>query len=108
MSVLRRARSLEYQTELVYVCMSDVELHIERVRLRATQGGHDIPDTDIRRRYLRSRQRAAIALSLTDTATVFDNSGKSLERMLILEAGVVVWRAERLSRWVQELVAQLD
>jgi predicted ABC-type ATPase len=34
MGILRRAKSIGYQTFLVYVSLGDPELHIERVRLR--------------------------------------------------------------------------
>ena len=50
----RQAGLAGYQTFLVYVSLGDPKLHIERVRLRVAQGGHDIPDSDIRRRYWRS------------------------------------------------------
>jgi predicted ABC-type ATPase len=42
---------------VIYVALGDADLQIERVRLRAALGGHDIPDVDIRRRYFRSLSR---------------------------------------------------
>jgi predicted ABC-type ATPase len=80
--------------------MKDPELHIERVRLRVSRGGHDIPDADIRRRYARSLMHAREALRLADEAVVLDNSGLHPVRMLLFENGVVVWRAAVLSEWV--------
>ena len=50
LSLMREAKDVGYRTLLIYVALGDPELHIERVRLRASQGGHDIPDSDIRRR----------------------------------------------------------
>ena len=63
---MRQAKSAGYQTVLVYVSLGDPELHIERIRLRVSQGGHDIPDADVRRRYWRSLTHAPEALSLAD------------------------------------------
>ena len=57
-SLMHQAERIGYRTFLVYVALGDPELHIERVRLRVSQGGHDIPDGDIRRRYARSMMRA--------------------------------------------------
>ena len=71
------------------------------------RGGHDIPDADIRRRYLRSLTQAPEALSLADEAVVLDNSGLHPVRMLLLKGGRVVWRAETLPEWVQRLSARL-
>jgi len=103
MTIMREARRAGYKIALVYVALKDPELHIERVRLRVSQGGHDIPDADIRRRYARSLMRAPEALSLADEAVVLDNSGLHPVRMLLFENGVVVWRAEVLAEWAREL-----
>jgi predicted ABC-type ATPase len=103
MGIMRRAKNGGYQTSLVYVSLSDPELHIERVRLRVSQGGHDIPDADIRRRYWRSMKRAPEALRLADGAVVLDNSGLYPVRLLLLESGRVVWRANVVPEWVRQL-----
>jgi predicted ABC-type ATPase len=107
MTIMKEARKAEYRIVLVYVALKDPELHIERVRLRVSQGGHDIPDADIRRRYARSLMRAPEALSLADEAVVLDNSGLYPLRMLLFENGVVVWRAEMLAEWVCKLAGLL-
>ena len=108
MGILRQAKNAGYQTFLVYVSLGDPELHIERVRLRVSQGGHDIPDTDIRRRYWRSLVRAPEALRLAGEAIVLDNSGLHPVRMLLLKSGRVVWRADVLPEWVNRLSESLQ
>ena len=103
MGIVRRAKTAGYRTVLVYVSLGDPELHIERVRLRVSQGGHDIPDTDICRRYWRSLMHAPEALRLVDEAVVLDNSGFHPVRVLLLNDGSVVWRADALPEWVRRL-----
>jgi predicted ABC-type ATPase len=103
-AIMKEARKAGYRIVLVYVALKDPELHIERVRLRVSRGGHDIPDVDIRRRYARSLMRAPEALRLADEAVVLDNSGLHPVRMLLFENGVVVWRAEVLAEWAGRLV----
>jgi predicted ABC-type ATPase len=44
------------------------------VRRRVLQGGHGIPERDIRRRYDRSLANAPVVLTLADRASVLDNS----------------------------------
>lgn len=102
-TIMREARKVGYRIVLVYVALKDPELHIERVRLRVSRGGHDIPDVDIRRRYARSLIRAPEALDLADEAVVLDNSGLHPVRMLLFRNGAVVWRAEMLPEWAQRL-----
>jgi predicted ABC-type ATPase len=103
MTIMREARRAGYLIFLVYVALNDAELHIERVRLRVSQGGHDIPDSDIRRRYARSLMRAPEALKFADEAVVLDNSGIHPVRMLLVEKGDVVWSAQVMPKWVQQL-----
>jgi predicted ABC-type ATPase len=41
-------------TRLFYICLDNPERSIQRVRERVAEGGHDVPDADVRRRYTRS------------------------------------------------------
>ena len=107
-SLLTRAREAGYRTRLVYICCGDVELHIERVRVRAEKGRHDISDSDIRRRYERSMMRAPQAMRLADETLVLDNSGNEPLRALMIRKGRVVWRADVIPAWVQTLVQRLE
>src|SRR5438105_12388615 len=49
------ALSSVYEIELHYLWLSDVEQAIARVRRRVRMGGHNVPVTDIRRRFKRGR-----------------------------------------------------
>jgi predicted ABC-type ATPase len=42
-SLMAWAKRAGYRTLLIYVALGEPELHIDRVRLRVAQGGHDIP-----------------------------------------------------------------
>jgi predicted ABC-type ATPase len=104
-SIMRQAKAGGYRTFLVYVSLGNPDLHIERVRLRVSRGGHDIPDSDIRWRYWRSLSRALEALHLVDEAVVLDNSGVHPVRMLWFKGGEIVWRADTLPDWVEQFAA---
>jgi predicted ABC-type ATPase len=108
LSLMRGAKNAGYRTLLVYVALRDPELHIERVRLRVAQGGHDIPDADIRRRYARSLFNASEAMRLADEVLVLDNSGPQPESMMRLRNGQIFWRASSLPLWVQKLALSLE
>ena len=69
------------------------------------QGGHDIPDADIRRRYVRSLNRAPEAIRLVDEAVVLDNSGLYPIRLLLFRSGRIAWRSEELPEWARPLTA---
>ena len=107
-SLMRAAKRAGYRALLIYVALGDPDLHIERVRLRVSQGGHDIPDADIRRRYGRSLLRAPEVMRLADETVVLDNSGTRPERILMLMGGQIIWRASSVPLWVQELALRLE
>ncbi|MBE6455827.1 MAG: hypothetical protein E7014_05220 [Alphaproteobacteria bacterium] len=52
--VIQRLKDKGYQVQLIYVFLDNPDLCIERIKVRVKQGGHFIPDDDVRRRYYRS------------------------------------------------------
>ena len=50
-SKLLRWRSLGYHVSLYFLRLPSAEMAMERVRLRVSQGGHNIPDVVVRRRF---------------------------------------------------------
>lgn len=106
-SLMAWAKSAGYRTLLIYVALGEPELHIDRVRLRVAQGGHDIADADIRRRYFRSLARAPEAIRLADETVVLDNAGPEPARVLMLQSGQITWRSASLPEWVKDLVLRI-
>ena len=70
-------KSAGYYIIVYYLKLQSVELAIERVKLRVSKGGHNIPEDVIRRRYERGWLNfQQIYKHLADVWTVFDNSEK--------------------------------
>jgi predicted ABC-type ATPase len=57
-----------------YVGLSHLDLHIRRVRARVRQGGHDIPEEMIRRRFEHSRRNLVALLPALTALRMYDNS----------------------------------
>ncbi len=65
-----------YRVGLIFLYLDSPELAIERVRRRVTEGGHDIPEDTIRRRYLRGLHNLfRLYISQVDEWTLYNNSG---------------------------------
>jgi len=78
-------QSIGYRVKLVYLYLQDVKIAIERVRVRVRQGGHDVPEDVIRRRYEAGwRNFQQIYKGLVDTWVLYDNSG---EPPLLVDSG---------------------
>lgn len=60
-----------------YVGLSSPELHIARVRSRVRQGGHDIPEQAIRRRFEHSRLNLIAMLPALAALRMHDNSAEA-------------------------------
>jgi predicted ABC-type ATPase len=60
-----------------YVGLSNLDQHIRRVRARVRQGGHDIPEEMIRRRFERSRLNLIALLPALTALRMYDNSAEA-------------------------------
>ncbi len=72
-----------YKFRLVYLCLPNVELNLERVHSRVDLGGHDVPEETIRRRFYRSvRNLFELYLPLADEWEVFDNTERDQLKLI--------------------------
>jgi predicted ABC-type ATPase len=88
---LRYARMIDawradgYTVKLIFLALGSAEEAIARVAIRVLQGGHDIPEATIRRRFDAGRAHFdSIYRSRVDVWVLFDNSG---EIPLLLKGG---------------------
>ena len=74
-SVIDRCKQAGYGTGLLFIALSEVELAKERVALRVSQGGHDVPDDVIERRFhLGLKNFFELYSSIVDEWTFVENS----------------------------------
>src|SRR5690349_11805485 len=72
--LLKDASSQGFEIRIWYVGLVSPEDHIARVAQRVSQGGHDIPEDAIRRRWRHSRQNLIQLLPDVTELRVYDNS----------------------------------
>jgi predicted ABC-type ATPase len=60
------------------------------------QGGHDVPDADVRRRYARSLSNARQLLPIVHQALVFDNSGAEPRPVFEMRKGQILNTADEI------------
>ncbi len=78
-------RRLGYRVSLIFLRLASVELALERVRQRVREGGHDVPETVIRRRFEAGLSNYHhLYKPLVDEWCLYDNSG---EIPTLIEAG---------------------
>ena len=68
-------RSSGYAVKLIFLSLPDVEIAIERVATRVIQGGHNVPEEVIRRRFAHGIANFERYKLLVDGWQLYDNSG---------------------------------
>lgn len=71
-----RWRAAGYHVKMVFLSLPSVELALARIRGRVAQGGHDVPEGVVRRRFGRGlRNFVQVYRGLVDAWALYDNSG---------------------------------
>lgn len=75
-----KAKSLNYNVILLYFWLKDTSLAKERVKLRVKNGGHNIPEDVIERRYYRGiKNLFNIYFDIVDELMIVDNTEYEIE-----------------------------
>jgi len=102
----REASQEGWKIGLLYVGLRSAEQAIERVQLRVSSGGHNVPPDDVRRRYARSLANLATFVPLADHAVFIDNSARRPRLLLEVIESRVSFRAKRLPSWLTKSLPQ--
>lgn len=75
LNLIREWKSVGYRVELLFLGLPSAELAVQRVRQRVAQGGHNVPENDIRRRFDRGLENFhAIYRPIVDSWQLYDAS----------------------------------
>ncbi|WP_257666681.1 zeta toxin family protein [Parapedobacter tibetensis] len=74
LEIMKRAAENGYKVYLYFVSTESAAINKYRVKLRVQQGGHNVPETKIESRYMRSLDLLYNAAELAYQAYFFDNS----------------------------------
>lgn len=113
---LVEAADAGFEVYVWYAGLATPEQHIARVRARVRRGGHDIPESAIRRRFEHSRINLITLMPRLTALRVYDNSaeadpaqGKTPKPLLLLyqEHGKVVESVDgaRAPQWAKPILA---
>lgn len=73
-NLVRRAQELGYKVHLIFFFLENEEQAIKRVQQRVSNGGHNIPEEDIRRRFKRGLYNLLyLYLPICDSVLVYNN-----------------------------------
>jgi predicted ABC-type ATPase len=74
--LIRQLKNKGYAAQFFFLWVPSVDLALSRVRARVSEGGHNVPEAVVRRRFGRSIRNFFIHYRrLADSWSLFDNSG---------------------------------
>ena len=75
MRLLTRWKEKGYQSEIVFLRLTSLDIALRRIAARVRQGGHDVPRGDVIRRFNRSWNNfLTLYRPIADAWAVYDNS----------------------------------
>ncbi len=72
--LFQRAKLLDYQTRIYFITTLEPQICIDRIKYRVVEGGHNVDDKDVIRRFVRSHHNFLKIVNQIDEVFVFDNS----------------------------------
>lgn len=97
--LMQQAKEQGYKVNLVYVGISDAKQSNTRVAFRVSQGGHDVPESDIMRRFGRSLGNLPEAIKSADRAFILDNSARQYRLLFSIEKNGLHFVSRELPAW---------
>jgi predicted ABC-type ATPase len=86
LELIRHLRQRGYEVHLFFLWLPTVELAMSRILDRVSKGGHDVPESVVRRRFDRSIHNFFLRYRpIASTWLLFDNSGATPEPIAIQE-----------------------
>jgi len=106
LAFLRQTAAAGYAVVLCFIGVSGPGVCEERVAMRVSQGGHDVPADKVASRYPRTMANLRAAIRDLPHVIVFDNDDlrRPFRRVAELAGGREVFRASRLPRWVKAVI----
>ena len=103
---METARKAGYRIVLNYVSVDSPDQALIRIRNRVALGGHDVPESDVRRRFARSQAYLPAAIARADEVLLYDNTDSDMpHREVALLRGTTWWTAEYLPNWAAAAIA---
>ena len=101
------ARREHYRIVLHFVSVGSPELALDRVRNRVALGGHNVPEADVRRRFVRSHANLPAAISRADVALLYDNTDPDRpHREVAILGETISWIAQAVPAWATAALAR--
>lgn len=102
---LKQTAQSGYAVVLCFIGITNVEMSGQRVAMRVSQGGHDVPNDKLFERYPRTLANLAAAIRELPCVLIFDNSDlRTPFRHVAAYTGGQVWSKPPLPAWLKPVL----
>jgi predicted ABC-type ATPase len=103
---LEDAARCGYVVALCYIALSSPDQSVERVAMRVSQGGHDVPDDKLRSRFPRTLHNFQAAIVRLPHVLIYDNSDLNTPYRLVaaFDRGQLRHLQEPIPEWLRPLL----
>ncbi len=92
LKTIEMAHAAGWPVHILYFAVKTPELALARISRRVSEGGHNVPETDARRRFSRSLANLPEYLSVCDFWRAYDNNGQNPVTVAEGRQGCLAWR----------------
>lgn len=105
LAFLKQAAQSGYTVVLCFIGIEGPETSEQRVAMRVSQGGHDVPSGKLVSRFPRTQANLKAAIRALPLVLVFDNDDLRIpfQRVAVFEDGRRVWSTRHVPRWLGDL-----
>jgi predicted ABC-type ATPase len=102
---LKNAAAIGYTVLLCFIGISGHEVASERVSMRVSKGGHDVPEDKLRARFPRTMKNLKTAIKVLPHVWIFDNDDlfQPYRKVAVYENGQKIFHAENLPAWFSDI-----
>lgn len=110
LAFLKDAAARGYTVILCFVGISGPEVSEQRVAMRVSQGGHDVPSEKIITRYPRTLVNLRRAIRELPHVWIFDNDDlrEPYRKVAVVEEGRQIFTAKPVPRWLQRILKEIS
>lgn len=101
---LKLVKTKGYDIVLYFLCTSDIEINIGRVKKRVKEGGHDVPENIITDRYNMSLLYLRREIFSFTEVYLIENSTETAEQIAIVKNGKLISKNDNCPEWVNSIL----
>jgi len=106
LAFLREAVDSGYAVILIYIGVSHPDISEERVAMRVSQGGHDVPSEKLQSRFARTLENLRAAIADLPHVLIYDNDvlRSPYRQVAIFDGGTPVVLAQPVPGWLRSIL----